>query len=137
MLTGQLLVTAVLIAVWIAPVSSWLPSPTAPPDMLGHRTSSHGRPEHIRTSPFRVVVPVVDSVEKLPGDCASGPPGGETDRQCRQHGDQRIDITTRLRVGLRPSRPHWCGRDARGPTLGRCPASFETAAMRPPQDEVW
>src|ERR1700730_3015791 len=69
MLTGQLLVTAVLIAVWIALVSSWLPSPPAPL----HRTSSHGRPEHIRTSPFRVAVPVVDSVEKLPGDCASAP----------------------------------------------------------------
>jgi hypothetical protein len=41
--------------------------------MLGHLTSSHGRPEHINTSPLRVAVPVVDRVEKLPGDCASAP----------------------------------------------------------------
>src|SRR5437764_12189591 len=36
-----------------------------------HLTSSHGRPEHISTSPPIVAVPVVDSVEKLPGDWAS------------------------------------------------------------------
>src|ERR1700676_541463 len=56
---------------WIAEVSSWLSLPTAPPDMLGHFTSIQGRPEHIKTSTLRVAVPVVDSVEKLPGDCAS------------------------------------------------------------------
>src|SRR5437016_7293141 len=65
--TGQLLAIALLIVVWKALVSSWLPSPTAPLQ----RTSTQGRPEHISTSPLRVAVPVVDSVEKLPGDCAS------------------------------------------------------------------
>jgi hypothetical protein len=65
--TGQLLAIAVLIVVWKALLSSWLSSPTAPL----HFTSIQGRPEHIRTSQLRVAVPVVDSVEKLPGDCAS------------------------------------------------------------------
>src|SRR5438874_12500493 len=64
--TGQLLAIALLMVVWIAALSSWLSSPTAPLQ----RTSIHGRPEHISTSPLRVAVPVVDSVEKLPGDCA-------------------------------------------------------------------
>jgi len=64
--TGQLLSIAVLIVVWIAAVSSWLPSPMAPL----HHTSIHGCPEHIMTSPFKVAAPVVDRVEKLPGDCA-------------------------------------------------------------------
>src|SRR5260370_39320747 len=67
--TGQLLAIALLIVVRRALVSSWLPSPTAPLQ----RTSIQGRPEHISTSPLRVAVPVVDSVEKLPGDCAKAP----------------------------------------------------------------
>src|SRR6266436_709184 len=64
--TGQLFAIALLIVVWIADRSSWLSSPTAPLQ----RTSIQGCPEHISTSPLRVAVPVVDSVEKLPGDCA-------------------------------------------------------------------
>src|SRR5436853_5770971 len=66
MCTGQLLAIALSIVVWKALVSSWLPLPTAPLQ----RTSIQGRPEHISTSPVRVAVPIVDSVEKLPGDCA-------------------------------------------------------------------
>src|SRR5215207_5135605 len=66
MCTGQLLVIAASIVLWIAAVSSAVPLPTAPL----HLTSIHGRPEHISTSPFNVAVPVVDSVEKLPGACA-------------------------------------------------------------------
>jgi len=66
MCIGQPLVTAVAIVVWIALVSSWLSLPVAPL----HLTSIHGWPEHISTSPFNVAVPVVVSVEKLPGDCA-------------------------------------------------------------------
>src|SRR6516162_11793172 len=66
MCTGQLLVIAVEIVVLIAVVSSWLPSPIAPLQ----RTSTHGRPEHITRSPPIVAVPVVDNVEKFPGDCA-------------------------------------------------------------------
>src|SRR5215471_5253278 len=66
MCTGQLLAIAAEIVALIAVVSSWLPSPTAPLQ----RTSIHGRPEHISTSPSRVAVPVVDNVEKLPGLCA-------------------------------------------------------------------
>ena len=62
---------AASIAAWMAAVSSWVPSPTAPPARLGHRTSIHGRPEQISTSPLRVAVPVVDNVEKSPGACAS------------------------------------------------------------------
>ncbi len=63
--TGQLFAIALFIAVWIAAVSSWLPSPTAP----SQRTSNQGRPEHISTSPPSVAVPVVDNVENPPGDC--------------------------------------------------------------------
>src|SRR5713101_2228865 len=74
MCTGQLLVIAVLIVVWIALVSSWLSSPSAPPAMFGHLTSIHGKPEQTSTAPLSVAVPVVDSVEKLPGDCASAAP---------------------------------------------------------------
>src|SRR5437879_3332957 len=66
MCTGQLLAIALLIVVWKALVSSWLPSPTAPLQ----RTSIHGFPEHISTSPLSVAVPVADSEEKFPGDCA-------------------------------------------------------------------
>src|SRR5690242_7049526 len=70
MYTGQLLATPVLIAAWIAAVSSCAPSPSAPPALPGQRTSSQGWPEHINTSPLRVAAPVVVRVEKLPGDCA-------------------------------------------------------------------
>src|ERR1700733_10955713 len=66
MWTGQPLVIAVEIVVWIALVSSWLSSPVAPLQ----RTSIHGWPEHTSTAPPSVDVPVVDKVEKLPGDCA-------------------------------------------------------------------
>src|SRR5579864_5160539 len=66
MCTGQSWAIAALIVVWIALVSSWVSSPTAPLQ----RTSIHGRPEHISTSPPRVEMPVVERVEKLPGDCA-------------------------------------------------------------------
>ncbi|HVH77903.1 MAG TPA: hypothetical protein VM782_00810, partial [Stellaceae bacterium] len=52
---------------WIALVSSWLSSPTAPL----HRTSIQGCPEQASAAPPNVAVPVVDRVEKLPGDCAS------------------------------------------------------------------
>src|SRR5438477_13050979 len=71
MCTGQLLAAPVLTAAWIAAVSSCAPSPTAPPAFAGQRTSSQGWPEHINTSPFKVAAPVVERVEKLPGDCAS------------------------------------------------------------------
>src|SRR5438445_3822263 len=64
--TGQPLVMAAAIVALIAVVSSWLPSPTAPLQ----RTSIHGLPEHISTSPLSVAVPVADSEEKFPGDCA-------------------------------------------------------------------
>src|SRR5688500_17443919 len=50
-----------------------MPLPTAPL----HLTSIHGRPEHISTTPLKVAVPVVVSVEKVPGACASGLPGIE------------------------------------------------------------
>src|SRR5436190_24138096 len=72
--TGQLLAIALLMLVWIADRSSWLSSPTAPLQ----RTSIQGRPEHINTSPLRVAVPVVDSVEKLPGACARALPATKT-----------------------------------------------------------
>src|SRR5438445_5506485 len=64
--TGQPLVMAAAIVALIAVVSSWTPSPTAP----WQRTSIHGFPEHISTSPLSVAVPVADSEEKFPGDCA-------------------------------------------------------------------
>src|SRR5437868_10285091 len=93
MLTGQLLVIAVLIAVWIALVSSCTSSPIAPPDMLGQRTSSQGRPEHINTSPFRVAAPVVDNVEKLPGDCAlAGLRGQVTASRLMAHATIRVSL---------------------------------------------
>src|SRR5262249_3560360 len=67
---GQLFATPLLMAACNAAVSSWLPSPTAPPAFAGQRTSSQGWPEHIKTSPLSVAAPVVVRVEKLPGACA-------------------------------------------------------------------
>src|SRR5215212_1300664 len=101
MCTGQLLVTAVFMVVWMAVVSSCVPSPTAPL----HLTSIQGRPEHINTSPFRVAVPVVESVEKLPGDCGrAGVRGPGPGRKVKAHAKERaklIPVPRRLETGLR------------------------------------
>lgn len=77
MWTGQPLAIALLIVVWMALVSSWESSPSAPLQ----RTSIHGLPEHIRASPPSVAVPDVVNVEKFPGDCESA--GVATAREAR------------------------------------------------------
>ena len=77
MWTGQPLAIALLIVVWMAVVSSWESSPSAPLQ----RTSIHGLPEHIRASPPSVAVPDVVNVEKFPGDCESA--GVATAREAR------------------------------------------------------
>jgi hypothetical protein len=81
----------------------------APGDrVFGQRTSIHGWPEHIKTSPFNVAVPVVDSVEKLPGDCASALPATSTQpstaaavsaRSIHLTGNIAVTIAARQRPG--------------------------------------
>ena len=99
MCTGQLLAVPVLTAAWIAAVSSCAPSPTAPPAFAGQRTSSQGWPEHIKTSPFKVAVPVVERVEKFPGDCASA---GDKSRGPGIRRAIRLMVVVRRRVNRIP-----------------------------------
>src|SRR3954452_5727120 len=110
MCTGQLLATAVFMVVWIAVVSSCVPSPMAPL----HLMSIHGRPEHISTSPFRVAAPVVESVEKLPGDCARAGVRGQAP-EIRKAIRLTVDVTryvSRIPVCSRSLTPGFDKRDA-------------------------